>query len=297
LIAITGGVTNRDWASLFWLGVVCVWLLRKSDIGSGLIDILKTWKTPKLSIPTTLLFVYAGGEITLGSHLGLWKHDLIRDSVVWTIGPAIGLLFGVGDAGSKPHFFRDAALRTLKFAVFVEFYLNLTTFSLPAELVLVPVITVVTLLAVFTGTDEQYKQVRTFLNWLSIFIGFGLLIVVSTRLVENWHHIDAVSDLRQFALPVWLTVGLLPYIYALTLWASYESLFVRIRFATEDPAARRRAKRALLLYVNFRVQRVSDFGYPWLRRITAASSFAEARRVAREYRAVRPDTDDTQSDP
>ena len=260
------------------------WVLFKTNVASDLVGILKTWSTPKLLIPTLLLFACIGSEIVLGRRIGLWKHDLIKDSVVWVIGPAIGLFFGISDAGEKPHFFREAVLSTLKYSVFVEFYVNLVTFSLPIELVLVPVVTVITLLTVVAGKDEKFKPVRVLLNWVTALIGFGLLIAVSVRLAADWHHVDTLSDLRQLALPMWLTVGLMPYIFLLVLWATYGLLFVRINFATNDKKARRRAKVALAFALNFRTHRVGQFGGPWLHQIGSASTFSQARSVVRQYR-------------
>ena len=51
----------------------------------------------------------------------------------------------------------------------------------------------------------------------------------------------------QFSLPVWLTLASLPFVFGFTLYANYQSQFIRIDAHTrDDPKARRRSKVALL---------------------------------------------------
>jgi hypothetical protein len=276
--------TNRDWASLFWLGLFVAWVLSKKDVRSSLADVARTAMTPKILLPTLTMFGYIAATVLVGAKLKLWNSDLFKDTVVWSFGPALVLLFSISDAGEKEHFFRRAVLNTIKYTILIEFYMNLVVLSLPVELVLVPVVTILTLLSIVTSTDDQYKSVKTLLNWVTSLIGCALLITVTTRLAHSWHRIDAAGDLRQFALPVWLTVGLLPYIYLLSLWAGYELLFLRIDFATDSRMSRRRAKLALLVGLNARTHRVNQFAHPWMHRVSAASSFSEAYRVVRNYR-------------
>jgi hypothetical protein len=51
----------------------------------------------------------------------------------------------------------------------------------------------------------------------------GILTYVAPSLVHNWGTTDKGGLLRQLALPVWLTVGTLPFVYALGLLETYRS--------------------------------------------------------------------------
>ena len=69
----------------------------------------------------------------------------------------------------------------------------------------------------------------------------------------------AEETTQKLLLPVWLTLGVMPLIYAVGLWSAYEQAFVRIHLATDDRASRRSAKWALLRVAHLRATDVSAF--------------------------------------
>ena len=91
-----------------------------------------------------------------------------------------------------------------------------------------------------------------------------------------------------------MTIGLLPFIYALSSWATYEGVFLQIDFATDDTASRRRAKVALVRMLNVRVHQVGRFNHPWLGQLARSTTPAEARGVIRQFKAS-PNAEDEES--
>jgi hypothetical protein len=120
-------------------------------------------------------------------------------------------------------------------------------------------------------------------------IGLALLAFVAHQLYANWGNLDKHVTLLQFALPIWLTIGLLPYIYLLSLYANYELAFMRIGFAAEDRKARRRAKLALVTKLHLRSRDSHDFAAPWFQRIASAPNLRAARRVVGEFQKSKRD--------
>ena len=60
--------------------------------------------------------------------------------------------------------------------------------------------------------------------------------------------------MRQLGLPLWLTIGAVPFIYVLALYATYESAFTRLALAARNGATRPIYVRlALLVGFNFHV--------------------------------------------
>jgi hypothetical protein len=86
-------------------------------------------------------------------------------------------------------------------------------------------------------------------------------------------------------LPVWLTIGVMPLIYVVGLWSAYEQAFVRIGFATDDPASWRRAKRALMGAAKWRAADVGGFAGHWIHDLADAESSEAARVVMQRFRA------------
>ena len=53
-------------------------------------------------------------------------------------------------------------------------------------------------------------------------------------LIKDWNVINKANLLRTFLLPLWLVVGLTPYVFLLALVAGYSELF----FDAQVPASR-----------------------------------------------------------
>jgi hypothetical protein len=275
-------LNNREWATLVWLAVVVVLMLWSKRTRHPVLVLVRTATTSLLAGLAVGLWIWAAGIVWLGERVHLWTGDLLKDTVIWAIGPALALIYGL--APSNPNFFRRAVLGTVQISVFVEFYLNLHVFGFIQELVLLPVVTAVAVLAQFAGTDPKYRPAKRLFDVILGCIGLALLAYASVTLIANWRQEDPLHDVRELALPVWLTIGAVPYLLVLSLFFNYQAAFRRLAWSSKDVNAVRRAKLALLIELNVRSNRVGAFGSPWINRLTEAHSFTEARRVARKFR-------------
>ncbi len=277
-------LNNREWASLFWLGVLAVFVLWNRETRKALVTVIRVFSNWVIWLPFTGLLIWLAVLIFLASRVGLWTVDLIKDTIV-AAAAAVALYFGVTRTAHEPHYFRRAAFATIGLTVFVEFYVSLHVFSLFIELVLLPTITVLLMLSTVAAMQPKTRVLKGPLSVLTSLIGLAIIVYSTIQLVHSWNQVNWLETSRQFALPIWLTVGSLPFLYILSLFVNYQSTFMRLRFwAAENPAALRRAKLALLLGLHVRTYLVGSFGGPWLSRLTEASSFREARHVIREYR-------------
>jgi hypothetical protein len=112
-------------------------------------------------------------------------------------------------------------------------------------------------------------------------LGVVLIVYGIVKLAEDF---DAGHTLRTLALPVWLTFGVLPFIYIVGLWSAYQQAFVRISLHADDDVHRRRAKRALLRAANLRPAELGGFAIHWISDLTSADSDEAARTLMRRWR-------------
>ena len=280
-------MNNREWATLVWLGVGALLVLWRKDTRTLLGGVVRTAAHLALLIPATLMWTWIALVVFVAYRLHLWTPDLVKDSLIWSIGPAVGLFFSVTNLAKDPLFFRHAAISTIKFSVLIEFYVNLRVFSFPLELVVVlPGITLLAVLAAFAGTDKKYRAAKRVLDVMLAVVGIVIVVYVTVALVNSWTQEDPWHDLRELALPMWLTIGLLPFMWALGLYSGYQGAFLRIDWHTKDRGGRRRAKAALLLELNARTHLVAKFGGGWLTQISQAETLDKARAVACRYCAA-----------
>ncbi len=169
--------------------------------------------------------------------------------------------------------------------------MNLYVMSLIAELLLQPMLAVLVWCPIVVGDNDRDRGAKKLADGLLALIGFSLLAFTAQQIYSDWREINKPTLLLQFALPIWLTVGFLPFIYLLNLYANYQSAFKWINQATNDRRARRRAKLALVTKLHFRTRDTHAFAWNWSKQIASASNFAAARQVVAQFQQSRRDAE------
>ena len=235
-------MNDREIAALIWLGIGLAVALRNSDLRASMWEIVKAAAHPKLLGPVLAFAGWIVVLVVVARTVGLWETDVLNDTVAWFVTVGLGLLFSLKKV-TENGFWRKTVRRAVALIVFLEAFMNLSVLSLPAEMVLLPVITVLTLLAAFSEGKAEYGPARSLANRVLAVIGACGFVYVVVRVATDF---DAGHTVRALALPVWLTIGSLPFVYVFGLVAEYEQAFLRINLHTDDPVKRRRAKWALV---------------------------------------------------
>jgi hypothetical protein len=274
---------NRDIAALIWVGVAALWMLSQPKLRAGFGVILKTLFQPLIVVPLLAMLAWIGLELWAGARLRLWNTSLAKGTLLWVLGSAAVLFFNGAQAASDPRFFRRTLLGTVGVAVFVEFFVNSHVLSLPAELVLQIVIIILSLLAAVAALKSERNAVKVLCEVLLAGIGFALVGYTARQTYLEWHQLDERTLLLEFALPIWLTAGLLPFLYLLSLYVVYDSAFRGINRATNETRRRWRARLALLTTLHFNTYAVQRFTWNRAKRLTEAPTFRATRSLVAEF--------------
>lgn len=289
--AVEWSLNNRELALLIWLGLFLAVMLTKTDVRVSVWRVVVAFCHPKIFTSVVAALVYCVGLIWLGTQIGLWDTSLFNDTVVWFVSVVLVLLFSSNKVGNE-HYIRRAFSRAIALTVLIEGAVNLVVLPLPVELVLIPFATVLSLLLVVAESDEEYAPAAKLVNGLLVTIGTGLLLFVVIHTLTSLSSTDWTHVWRLLALPLWLTVGVLPFIYLAGTYAICESTFTRMDFFGGNVGvsrrARRRAKLAFLLGTRCRARLVGDFTGPWPKLLVQAPSFVAACAIVAEFRSARP---------
>jgi hypothetical protein len=165
---------------------------------------------------------------------------------------------------SRSSLVREQALRNsvrdaFKIIIVIEFLFNTYTFPLVVELILLPVLMFLTAILLFAEADKHNAQVARFLKILLSMFGFLILVFVLWKFVHQPDQIWSVDTLKNFALPIMLTLTYLPVAYAIALFSDYEQLFVQLKLGQDKPnPVIRYAKFRLLLALGLGLSRVHN---------------------------------------
>ena len=124
-------------------------------------------------------------------------------------------------------FFRKTAKSALAASVFVEFFINLFVFGLFAELILQFVLIILILVDAFSSQKPEFQQLKKVLGALLVGVGFLFLGYTIVQFYAQWTQLDRQALFLKFALPAWLTIGVLPFIYVLSLYVVYDGALAR----------------------------------------------------------------------
>lgn len=276
---------NRQWASIFWITAMLIWVLIRRDTRSSARDVLSAALSAKILGPLGVFVVWILGLVYLASQVGLWGAERVADSVFWFITAGL-ILFGRFDkVGRENGFVRRTALATLEVSALVQVLSEVFVLNLAVELVLQPVFALFVCVSVVAAQNAEHRQVKMLVDGLILIGSLLLLVYVVVSIVSNWDALDKRDLLQQFALPVWMTMGALPYIYLLGLAAAYEVAFNRINWnSSAGWSTRTRAKLVLVTSFLANAREVTAFSGSWQFKLAAATSFRDGRRVVGEFR-------------
>lgn len=283
---------NRQWASIFWITALAVFVLARRETRASTVNVLRAATSAKILVPLALLLGWVVGLAYVGSRVGIWGPDRVTDTVFWFVTAGL-VLFGRFDKVShEPHFVRRTTVATLELSALVEVLSELFVLTLAAELILQPAFGVLGGMSVVAAQKPEHRPAKRLVDGVIVVASALLLVYVTVSLVSNWESVDKADLLQQFALPVWFTIGVLPYIYLVGLLAAYELAFLRIGWRSKTGWwPRTRAKLVLLTSLHFKARDVGAFSGPWQLALASSTSFRDGRRVVRELRQAQRDAE------
>lgn len=247
---------NRELASAFWLVILFVGCLIKKEVRTSIYGVfgaalnraivgLCLWFLAYLSVLTFVL-----------ERLGAWNYEQLTPTIIWyLIGglPLAGRSLNVED--EKKHF-SGYAKDTLSGTAILEFIYIFKTYSFLVELVITPLVSLVAVIFMFSEKKAQYAKVRTAFGLMLSIIVLILLVHSISSIIQNPKNFFTLSTVQTFMLPIYFTLGSIPFFYLLHCYSKAEVALRQItrqQFQPED--SRRYARRLFLRKFLFR---------PWL---------------------------------
>ncbi len=225
---LTGNFNNRELAGAIWITVLLLLFFIRREGRKGIWGIVQAIIAPKLLI----LFAAFAANIAflawLGLRLGVWETGLLAPTVVWYFFGGLPLLARSFDAKEGTQHFRGYVKDALSGTAILEFLYVAKTFGFVVELFLVPMVTFLAMLVVFSERQKEYAKVNSL---LSIILAIFVLAVI-------WYSISQVLDepdtffttktFRAFLLPIYFTALSIPFFYLLHCYSHIEGARIQI---------------------------------------------------------------------
>lgn len=222
---------NREIATFVWLVVFAVFVLRSKDVRKSAVNVLKIMASPKLLLPVVLLAAYISGFVYLLHKVGLWNIALLKDTLFWFFSAGL-LTMGKYVTAKVP--VKKILYENLKIVVVLEFILNMFTFALWMELLIVPVVTIIVMMNTYVEATKGDRRVAKLLaGILQAILGFVLIGHAFYAAVADYRVLGTLDTMRSFLLPILLSTAIVPAAYLMAVYSNCESLFIGFKFGSK----------------------------------------------------------------
>lgn len=236
---------TRELAYLIWGTVVfCVFLFVKS-LRRDFLPVLKSLVDRHFLRVYFFTILYISLCCFTISRIGLWDFSLIKDTIVWGIFAALPMMYNIMQAKNLKRYFGSTLKDLFQITIVLEFVLGLYTFSLWAELLIVPITLMLGTLIAFSGQDEKNHKVTKLFKWISAALGLFLIAEVIGHIIGHFTEYWRISYFKQFLLPLTLAVMFVPFLYLLVCFARFEETFAVLKIRIKSPKLLRYTKRIL----------------------------------------------------
>jgi len=247
VIDILNSLDARELATAIWLALFIVWCLTKPGIRKSLLGVISAATAKSIVIAFSITIAYlAAVTVTLRS-LDIWTLKQFKITAFWFVIAGIPALMDTPEISKNPALLRSAVAKNFKLSLLLDFFVNLFKLPLLAELVFVPFTALIGGLLAVAQSDEKYAPVQKLLNGVLIVIGLIFLVFETYKVLTSFDSIANVNTLRDFTLPIIYNIAFIPLLWAMSIYAAYDSVFSRLRFVVKDHTLHSYTRRRLVL--------------------------------------------------
>lgn len=245
---------NREIALLFWVALIVLAVL-VSKLRKSLIPIFKILTGKMFLIIFSLIGVYLFGIILLFKNLEVWQNSNLKDVLFWLFTVGLILVFKINDAKSNAYF-KGIFLSAIKWTIVLEFVVNLYSFSLFTEIIILPVLVFLAMTQAVAEMDEKHKVVSKFLQNVIAIAGLSIFSYSLYKTIVNFDDVLTFQNLVSFLLPSTITILFIPFVYFLALYSTYESYFIHLDFMTVKKDKVKETKKLILRIANINLDKL-----------------------------------------
>lgn len=280
-------LSTREWATLIWGSLFFLFVLSRKEIRKSFWNVLVIFFGEKLRLLWEIIFLYVLVITYIFSCSPIWENIYIKDIVVWFLFSGFVLCMNAVSSDADDTYIKKVFKDNLKLTIIVEFFLSTFTFSIWIELVIIPIITIVTVMNVVAEMKEEYNAVHKLLDFVLAVSGFWILYQTIRIGINEYKELDVINTLVSFMIPIVYLILITPLEYAIQLYSKYELLFLRMTYKEENNKKIKIKHRILVLSVcGFSVRKVLLFQREYMSRMYIKMNEEEFRLLIEEFKEL-----------
>lgn len=235
-------LNNREIAILLWIVIFSSLLVWKSNVRESVIVVVRTFFQRTIILSLTLAAIWVGACLWILLQCGLWQWVNVKTTLVWAATFAFVTMFDVSRISEDNAYFGKTVRDTISATVVVAFVAESYSFSILIELLLFPALVLVSAMQAVAERKPEYAQVEKLCYAILIIAGLTYIGYGSYQAVMNIGDFASWANLREFVVPILLSLLFLPFIYIFSVYVTYETNLARLNWWMNNKALRRYAK-------------------------------------------------------
>jgi hypothetical protein len=228
-------IDNREIASIVIVVGICVFVMRRGNrrrIFGGLRDVIVCALKPQILVPVLILIVYSCLMLWQMAQRHLWSIDLLMDSLAEIAFVGFPTLYIAVE--SVKSIVRRVILPEIGLSALTASYIGIETFSLPIEIAVQLIMTMLILTRAACANDQRRKGVIHHIDSAAAVLSVLVFVAVTVKLIQDLDRVDWTHEMMSLFMSIWYPVLLLPFVIVLGYYAMLEKMFHRIRAVNHD---------------------------------------------------------------
>lgn len=258
--SITDIFNNREIATGFWLVVFLLLFTKNKGVIRSMWDIVRAFCRRIILIVTFFQVAYVFGVVLILHTTGCWTLTILKETIMWFIFSGAVLTFNHATKENTTGLFKKMIVNNLKVVVILEFLIGTYTFSLLGEFILLPIVTIIVIFSSLAKSKDEYASAAKFFGGIEAFIGITILAVVVFKAIADLETPWSLASIQSVLVAPVLSICLVPFIFGLNVYSSYEDLFFVLRCNLQtEPTVTRYLKRRLIFRLGLRLRKIRQF--------------------------------------
>lgn len=169
-------LSTREWAITIWGTGFFIWMLTQSEIRKSLWNVIKILLGKNLRRFFLIIALYVAGITMIFYQLPFWNNIYLKDIILWLIFSGISYCVNSIIKGDTEHL-KSTVKDNFRVIVIFEYFIGTFTFKFWIEMLIIPVITILTLMNVVAESEEKYRGVHKLIDIVLACIGWYMLCV------------------------------------------------------------------------------------------------------------------------
>lgn len=275
--------TNREIATVIWGITFLLCSSLRKDIRISIGNVIKAALDKRILCITLAYYAYMTVIVVFAAKARFWQPSLAKDTVIWIVFAGFVMLINANDASKHRGYFKKNIRATITVGIVFFFLLNYASLSLLWELILLPFAALFGILAAFSNVDAKAEIPKVPVHAVLLLLNLFLLAYSIKTIVDSREVIDMKLTILSFALGIWLPLTVIPFLWALSLVATYEVAMIRMRLFNRDCELSVGQRLAFVLSHRFDSYCLGKINPTYARQFLTASRLSEKLSQASDF--------------